>query len=126
MMKEYNTKVSDVYVVIGPHIDECCYIVNEERANYFKDNFTPLCVTPVKDGEEIKGAWDNGSGQLYHLSLTKANIASLKDFGVLDSHITICTDCTCCNFLYGSNRRETMASGEKDKFTVMASFISNR
>ena len=37
--KNYGSKVSDFCVVIGPHIEKCCYIVNEERALYFANNF---------------------------------------------------------------------------------------
>ena len=124
MKEKYGTKVDDVYVVIGPHIGEECYIVNEQRAKYFIDNFTPLCVKKVIEGEKVPGNWDSGSGQLYHLSLSEANVALLKRIGVKDSHISLCTDCTACNELYGSNRRETSLSGVANEFTVMAAFIS--
>ncbi len=119
----YGSRPSDFYVAVGPHIGECCYIVNEERAGFFAREFCPDCVEPLEEGASVKVNWNNGGGKLYRLSLTKANIAALKKIGVQDNHITLCTDCTCCNSVFGSNRRETAAAGRPDQFTVQAAFI---
>lgn len=119
--KNHGGQPSDFCVVIGPHIHDCCYIVNEERADYFAKNFTLDCVRPLENG--VKVDWNNGGGKLYRLSLEKANLACLKKIGVPDCNIYVHTDCTSCNDIYGSNRRETKLSGCPDTFTVQAAFV---
>ena len=123
--ERYGSRPEDFLVVIGPHIHECCYIVNEERAAYFAREFCEECVAPLEEGANVNVSWNNGGGKLYRLSLARANVAALKKIGVLDKHITLYTDCTCCTpgGIYGSNRRETAAAGRPDQFTVMAAFI---
>lgn len=116
--KKYGSNPRDFSVVIGPHINDCCYVVNEERANYFATEFTPECVKPISENQKIN--WNNGEGQLFSLSLLKANLTVLEKIGVKDSNIAICSDCTCCNQIFGSNRRET---SQGDSFTVQAAFI---
>ena len=120
--KNYGSKAEDFSVILGPHINDCCYIVNEERAEFFRTNFTPECVSDYvpKAGEE-KIKWDNGGGKLYRLSLLKANLYALLKAGVREENISYCVDCTACNTVFGSNRRETM---ESKNFTVQAAFIS--
>ena len=125
--KNYGARAENFCVVIGPHIRACCYIVNEERARWFSENFTPDCVTPLEEGVEV--SWNTGGGPLYRLSLEKANLAAIKKAGVPDENLWIHPACTCCtnvngSFVYGSNRRETSVAGQPDKFTVQAAFIS--
>ncbi|MCQ2589526.1 MAG: polyphenol oxidase family protein [Treponema sp.] len=127
MESEYGTQVQDVCVILGPHIRNCCYIVNEERARYFTETFTKECVGQLEEGGKcycggrgLKIDWDNGQGQLYRLSLEKANLAVLEKIGVPSENITICQDCTCCNLVFGSNRRET---AEGETFTVQAAWL---
>ena len=124
--KEYNARPEDFCIVIGPHIRSCCYIVNEERATWFSENFTPDCVTPLEPGVEV--TWNTGTGPLYRLSLEKANLAAIKKAGVPDENIWIHPACTCCykeneEYKYGSNRRETTINKKPDAFTVMSAFI---
>lgn len=131
--KNHNAKPEDFSVVIGPHIRDCCYIVNEERMQYFAKNFTPDCVKELEDGGSCYAGgrglpitWNNGGGKLYRLSLEKANLAVLERAGVPKENINIVEDCTCCNTLLGSNRRETAqceANGNPPNFTVQAAFI---
>lgn len=136
----YGSNIEDFCVILGPHIESCCYIVNEERAQFFAENFTPECVTPLEDGGScyaggrgLAVSWNSGSGKLYRLSLKKANIASLLKAGIKEENITVIKECTCCNEVFGSNRRETaeyeLKSGKNegiDKtqcFTVQAAYI---
>lgn len=132
--EKYGSKSEDFCVVLGPHIRNCCYIVNEERAEYFAKNFTTECVVELEEGgtcyaggRGLPVSWNNGSGKLYRLSLEKANLAALKKAGVPEENITVIQECTCCNELLGSNRRETSeAPADADKtrcFTVQAAFI---
>ncbi|MBO4404663.1 MAG: polyphenol oxidase family protein [Treponema sp.] len=125
--KTYGTKNEDFFVVLGPHIRNCCYNVDKERAEYFKNNFTPDCIS------EIQNPVDKNFP--YALSMEKANLAVLKECGVPSSHITLngeCTSCTKLNdgFKYGSNRRETallpagLSAEEKSRlFTVQCAFV---
>lgn len=122
-VKEYGVHPENILVSLGPHIHDCCYVVNKERAQWFTENFTADCVTPVKPGESLcRGAassWDNGTGQLFRLSLLKANLSVLERSGIRDENITVSTNCTCCNEIFGSNRRETSLG---TNFTVQAAF----
>lgn len=122
--KMYGTKPSDICVAIGPHIKNCCYVVDEKRAEYFAENFSDECIEPVKAGEKLcRGAyysWDFGTGRLYRLSLEKANLFVLKKAGIPEENIVCATDCTCCSEIFGSNRRETSSGAT---FTVQAAFV---
>ena len=126
--KNYGARAADFCVVLGPHIRDCCYIVNKERADWFAENFTPDCIRPLEDG--VKVDRNTGAGPLFRLSLEKANLAAIKKAGVPDENVWIHPACTCCykdsvsgEFIYGSNRRETKLNGAPDKFTVQAAFI---
>lgn len=122
--EKYGSKPEDFCISIGPHIHDCCYIINEERAEYFAKNFTPDCIRELEPG--VKVDWNNGSGKLYRLSLEKANLACLEKAGVKSENIYLHPDCTCCSKgeFYGSNRRETKKSGRPDCFTVQAAFVT--
>lgn len=137
---KYGSRPEDFSVVLGPHIKDCCYIVNEERANYFAENFTEDCIVPLEKGgtcyaggRGLPLTWNSGSGKLFRLSLEKANTALLKKSGVPDENIAVCSNCTCCTQLLGSNRRETAeflavnpcadAEAVKRAFTVQAAFV---
>lgn len=123
-VKKYGARRENIAVAIGAHIRNCCYIVNKERADYFSRNFTAECVEPLKDGEHpLEGAassWNSGSGQLFRLSLEKANLALLEKAGIRDENIVAAKNCTCHNPLFGSNRRETSVG---KTFTVQAAFV---
>ena len=124
--KNYSARAENFCIILGPHIRNCCYIVNKERADWFSENFTPECVTPLEPGVEV--SWNTGDGPLYRLSLEKANLAALQKAGVPRENIWCHPACTCCykkdgEFIYGSNRRETTVAGQPDNFTVQAAFI---
>lgn len=131
--EKYNSCPEDFSIVIGPHIRDCCYIVNEERAAYFAEKFTPDCVTELEAGGDcycggrgLPLVWNNGSGKLYRLSLEKANLSVLEKCGIKNENITVVEECTCCNEFLGSNRRETAESSVTGSaipsFTVQAAF----
>ena len=123
MAENFSTSTDELCVAIGAHIHECCYIVNQERAHFFKTTFSPICVLPVKDNEECvsKIKWNYGEGGAFRLSLLKANLFLLKKCGIRDENIVILDECTCCNETFGSNRRQS-ANGEP-AFTVQAAFV---
>lgn len=135
--KDKSYKIGENFcVILGPHIRNCCYIVNQERADYFADNFGSDCITALEQGGKCycggRGLaidWNNGGGKLYRLSLEKANLNVLARCGVKEENIVVYKDCTCCDERLGSNRRETAladANGIKKQpapFTVQAAFI---
>lgn len=134
--KNYGARALDFRVIIGPHIHDCCYIVDGKRAQWFSENFTPECVRPLEDGTLVDwkfGEDDDNSGKLYdsksspvklyRLSLARANLSVLEKAGVPRVNINVYDDCTCCNKIFGSNRRETKENGRPDLFTVQAAFI---
>lgn len=92
--EEFKAKSENFSVILGPHIHSCCYSIDEERANYFIQNFPCNSVITTEDKN-------------YSLSLAKANIALLLEAGVLPENILHCTDCTCCDSRLSSFRRET-------------------
>ena len=113
MRRIYGTDVKNLSVALGPHIRSCCYIVDEERASYFKKNFCDDCVREYESGY--------ANAKRYRLSLEKANLSLLEASGVRDENIAVCDDCTGCDERFGSFRRETGGDVQKP-FTVQAAF----
>lgn len=125
--KLYGTNPKDVLVVMGPHIQSCCYDIDKDRAGYFITNFGENSIIKSKIQDK------------YSLSLATANKNNLVQNGILEENITISNLCTCCckktdvlepEFLFGSFRRETahlaqcVTTEEKMRmFTTMAAFI---
>jgi len=107
--KIYKGDPRRISVALGPHIRTCCYIVDEERASYFKKNFCEDCVS------------DYDGTKCYRLSLERANLFLLEKEGILDENIAVCDDCTKCDDRFGSFRRET-GGDIKKTFTVQAAF----
>ena len=115
MKKKYGSDPRDILAAIGPHIHDCCYLVDKERAKYFADNFGSDTVQEA--------------GGLYRLSLLRANINVLLGAGVLEENIVAAKNCTACEERFGSFRREAAALADRpglDKsrlFTTQAAFV---
>ena len=111
MRKNYGSDPRDILCAIGPHIHDCCYLVDGERAKYFADNFGSDCV------------------QNNRLSLLRANLNVLAAAGVLEENIAAAKNCTACDALFGSFRREAAGLPDvpgQDKsrlFTTQAAFV---
>lgn len=136
MTEIYGTKPENLCVAIGPHIGDCCYFVDEERAKYFIKNFGEKCVLKAenfsnKEDEKLAAKFP------YRLSLTEANLAALKEAGVKDENIVVADDCTCCTKfndgknIFGSFRRqaaflppEVDSDTRSRSMTVQAAFAS--
>lgn len=93
----------DITVVLGPHIKDCCYQVDKERAELFIKQY---------GNESVK--INNGS---YYLNLAQANIVIAEQFGLPE--LWIVDDCTSCNTVFGSYRRE-----KPENFTRMIAVIA--
>lgn len=106
---EFGSRVQDICIAIGPHICEKCYCVDEERHNYFEENFGP-CTAEI-NGEKILKTSD-GKLLNYSLSLTKANIEVIKSLNIPEENIVAALDCTSCSVfpdgssVFGSYRRQ--------------------
>ncbi len=90
-----------ITATIGPGIGSCCYRVEEERYRGFRRDFGAASA--------------RGAAGDRRLDLVAANLRLLRDAGV--GEIVVSGDCTCCNPLLGSFRRQGSA------FTHMAAFI---
>ena len=139
MARKYGSKPRDILAAIGPHIHDCCYTVDGERAKYFCDNFGSDCVREVLQ-DRNGGAFganqktsqgQNGgaaAGQKYALSLLRANLNCLSAAGVLEENIVAAKNCTACDARFGSFRRQAAAldvpQEEKSRlFTTQAAFV---
>jgi len=126
MKKNYGSDPRDILCAIGPHIHDCCYLVDADRANYFADNFGSDCVQ--KASPDNKASQDQNCGGLYRLSLLRANLNVLALAGVLEENIVAAKNCTACDERFGSFRREAAAldvpAQEKSRlFTTQAAFV---
>jgi YfiH family protein len=95
----WGSRIQDFYVTLGPHIHDCCYTVDEDRAEYFSNTFGTECVS-------LGEIMDDGETR-YRLSLAEANRLLLTSMGIPEDHILHCMDCTACDERLGSFRRET-------------------
>ena len=50
MSARFGAKPENICVILGPHIHDCCYTVDAERAAYFSREFSPDCCVPVDGG----------------------------------------------------------------------------
>jgi hypothetical protein len=105
MEAAYGARTADLAVTIGPGIGPCCYPVSADRYERFRAGFGPGSVQRGVDGG-------------YRLDLRAANAALLEREGA--GEVTVVSDCTSCNPLLGSFRRQGAA------FTRMLAFIGGR
>ena len=128
-ISEYDSKIQDLCVAIGAHIGDCCYFVDEKRAEYFIKNFGEKCVKKLTDVENHKEF-------PFRLSLTEANLFALKKYGIFDENIVVAEDCTCCSKfkngenIFGSFRRQAAflppeidSDTRSRAMTVQAAFV---
>jgi len=92
MLERYSSQASDIKVVLGPSIRECCYQVGDE----FRDHFP----SHVKERE----------GSLY-ADVVGANRDQLLQAGVPRENILDSGICTCCHKDYFSFRRDGIKAG---------------
>jgi polyphenol oxidase len=102
MTSAFGSRAADIAVAIGPGIGPCCYAVPFERHERFRADFGDGSVQRGLDGS-------------YRLDLRAANAALLEREGI--GSIAIVADCTSCNPLLGSFRRQGPG------FTRMLAFI---
>ncbi|MBN1518865.1 MAG: polyphenol oxidase family protein [Spirochaetales bacterium] len=102
MGRTYGTRPADLAACLGPHIGPCCYRVDAGRAKAFSDQFGQAAVLWHDDGPR--------------LNLAAANVALAERLGI--GYLSVATDCTSCDPIFGSFRREGPQA-----FTRMAAVI---
>ena len=114
LIEDYSSSTDDICAAIGPHIGDCCYFVDESRAEYFTQNFGPDCIRKISSSETFKSEEEEKLALKFswRLSLTQANLYVLKEAGIPEENIVIARDCTCCTSfkngtkVFGSFRRQ--------------------
>lgn len=102
------SKKENIVAVIGPSINECCYLVDLDRYTAFMDEFERFSEDAIH----------NRSG-IYHLNLSRLNYLLLVEAGLSPSHIDFFPFCTKCDKKrFFSYRRDN-----KKNYGEMASFI---
>lgn len=89
MKLEFDSKVEDIIVGIGPSICCDCYEVSEDVANIFQNTYT--------ESEQKKIIYTGKVAGKYQLDLWEANKINLLNVGILSENITVTDICTCCN-----------------------------
>lgn len=112
---EWNARPENLRVILGPHIRSCCYTVDAERADYFRRGFGESSVVL----DEARSA--SGDKWPWRLSLAQANKNLADELGIKPENVRDTGECTSCNPLFGSSRRE----GQPD-FTRMVAWIRRR
>ena len=106
---DLGAKVENIYVAIGPSIDECCYEVGEDFANI-------ICE---KLGQNYENKFINRkeNGSIF-ADLRGMNVELFLSCGVSILNIDVCQLCTCCDTnLFYSHR------GQKGKRGAMMNLI---
>ncbi|PKL26432.1 MAG: hypothetical protein CVV47_00425 [Spirochaetae bacterium HGW-Spirochaetae-3] len=105
MGRLYGTEPRNVSAAFGPRIGACCYVVDEERAKEYADEFGSAAVVRV--------------GGAPRLDLVAANLGIADRLGL--GSVSVADGCTCCDGRFGSYRRQGAA-----RFTRMAAAIGYR
>ena len=125
MRREYGSRPEDIYAVIGPGIQKCCYEVGDELLAQFESQFPYAgeLFHTVQDSDPVRKKYPllflnqrpPGHGDLcikLHLDLREANRRQLLDAGVPEKQITAMKDCTSCNTTqFFSHRAEKGRTG---------------
>ncbi len=98
LKEKYNSKPENIFITIGPGIGSCCYEVSKDLYDKFTTVYGKNTVSIINDK--------------YFIDLKQVNINLLKQFNI--ENITVIEDCTFCNNLLSSLRRDG-----KDNFIRM-------
>ena len=102
MTETYGCDPADLRCAIGPCIARCCFETRED---------VPQAMTAALGEEALPYMEDRHNGH-FHVDLKGINSLWLKRAGVLEAHIDVSDDCTCCQpELYFSHRRTGLPRG---------------
>ncbi|AWD64075.1 peptidoglycan editing factor PgeF [Priestia megaterium] len=103
-VEQENVPVEDIYVAIGPSIEDCCYVVDNR------------VITQVNEVVGQNGYQEVSPGQ-YALNLKKVNKLLVQNAGVLPERILTSSYCTSCeDDLFFSHRRDQGKTGRMFNF----------
>lgn len=105
MKSEFNCDSRNIMVFICPCILKCCFEVDKDVVDLFKNNFENIDEY-IYEGEIKEGK------QKYCIDTVSINIRILKKLGILDKNIYCSDICTKCNHnIYHSYRKDHDKSG---------------
>ena len=103
IMQKAGCRPEAIAAVLGPCIQGCCYMVNQERAEYFEAAFGAASSNYSSGGFPL-GDVIRHDETGWFINMQAANARLLAGLGV--KHIAYCTDCTFTDTRLGSFRRE--------------------
>lgn len=105
MVEEYDCKIENLKVIIGPHIQKCCYEVSEELIDKFNEI------------SNFRGKINYGR----MLDLNSCILIQLNNLNIKHEQITNINNCTCCDKenKYHSYRRDGNSSGRIFSFITV-------
>lgn len=102
-MIQLGSEIQHIKVAIGPAINECCYKVNSERAEQFKEKLGNTVITNRNNNN--------------YINLLRVNYDQLISIGILSTHLDYFPFCTSCNTeQFWSFRRDEGILGEMYSF----------
>ena len=125
LRREYGSRPEDIYAVIGPGIQKCCYEVGDDLRAQFESQFPYAreLFHEVQESDPVRKKYPllfmnqrpPGHGDLcikLHLDLREANRRQLLEAGVPEKQITAMTACTACDTTqFFSHRAEKGRTG---------------
>jgi len=93
-MKILDSKLTDIKVVLGPSIRQCCFEVGPEVGNLFDAKFQKV-----------------GKNNRIYLDLQDTVIHKLVNIGIQLTNIIDIEECTCCSDQYHSYRKDGIEAG---------------
>ncbi|MBI4067506.1 peptidoglycan editing factor PgeF [Candidatus Gottesmanbacteria bacterium] len=111
-MEQLGANRKNIIAVLGPHIRDCCYIIDEQRKNLFEQRL-------ASQGLPLRGYLTSKNNKFY-LSLAKINIDQLKRVGLKKTNIEEIRLCTYHRpELFFSFRRQAKESGRMLNFLCL-------
>ncbi len=113
MKRVYGCKVEDIQVFINPSILKCCFEVEVDVVNSFKEEFSDvdkyITIGEVKDGR-----------QKYYIDTVGINEEEFLDLGIKKENINLSGICTKCNCdIFHSYRVEGIGTGQNLAFIML-------
>ena len=105
MVAEFESKLEDLVIVIGPSASKCCYEVDETVLSAFQNHLD--CFEKTRPGH-------------YKMDMKTIIQKDLMAIGILENQIEISADCTLCQpELYFSHRRDAGNTGRMAAFMML-------
>lgn len=117
MIDTYNSNPNDIEAYLTPSIMKCCFEVDKDVVDMFKDNFDDI-VDLISLGDIKEGK------QKYYIDLLTLNKRTLLNLGIKEENIISSNICSKCNDNIQSYRRDKSESGRNIAIICMQSEIS--